>query len=576
MPDEEDVAIASDEFDEIVDIEGPGLVVIDLTTLTPDPVDFALETLDIAAGKPPRAPLPDSPPVPPEALMSIVNLEQLPLPLSDTRLFFFHYMVATNLSRRIDQTATPDYTARVYRKLGTTAEGGVHLPYGCWARDIPLETPGSTSPTWREENMAWEFDQMAAAGADGVFALLAGNTGLNHANAVRLLDVAATKTMKVILQPDCNGSWAMTPAQLADWLAPLAAKPANFRHADGSVYLSPHYAQRQWRSTSGANLSDAACAAKWAEFKTEMAGRGVPVRLLFVFDSLSDSRRDTYLAVPGLSEGMGVWGNRSPATNSIAPRVAQNQALIARGQTPIIPVAVEDERPRSGIYDECEGVQNYKTMWDIALQSAQDAPGLVIVQGVTWNDIAEGSAQHPSLHKGWSTLDLMTYFLARFKSGSGVLIQRDTVVLAHRSSFSDDRGAYVPPAGVTPKYQVPREGTSTPADIISSAWLLTAAATARIWVGSQVVAVWNLNPGLNLPPRANAPALRAAEPGTIRAEIIRDDVVVAEVTSPYRVYARGQAPWDDKSYRWCISGRTPVPQVAPSAPLTARTLSEQS
>lgn len=53
-------------------------------------------------------------------------------------------------------------------------------------------------------------------------------------------------------------------------------------------------------------------------------------------------------------------------------------------------------------------------------------------------------------------------------------------------------------------------------------------------------------------------------------------MVVAEVTSPYRVYARGQAPWDDKSYRWCISGRTPVPQVAPSAPLTARTLSEQS
>lgn len=503
---------------------------------------------------------------------SPVHLDQLPLPLKATRKLLFHLMVATNLAYRVDKDKDPDYTARVYRKLGTTAEGGVHLPYGCWMRDIPLETPPMVDPNWRESNLAWEFDQMRAAGGDGVFALLAGTSGPGYDNAVRVLNVAASKGMEVVLQPDCNGSWAMTPAQLADWLAPLAAHPAAMRHTDGSVYISPHYAQRQWRSSGGVNLSDAACAAKWAEFRSEMATRGIQTRVLYIFDSLSDSRRDTYAPI---AEGMGVWGNRSPATNAVAPRVAQNQALIARGLVPVIPVAWEDERPRSGVYDESEGAANGKAMWDIALQSAQGAPGLVIVQGVSWNDGSEGSAYYPSLHHGWSLLDLTTYFVGRFKTGGGVPIHEDTVFLAHRTSFAADRGTYQPPAGVAPKYQELRSGSSPAADIIGSAWVLSAPAVGRIWVGSQLVAQWHLYAGLQVPSRSLCPALRAAEPGAIRAEIIRDGSVVASVTSPYRVYALGTAPWDDKSYRWVTSGRPPVTQL-PNGSLALRTLGEQS
>lgn len=464
-----------------------------------------------------------------------------------TKKVFAHYMAASNLVRSISNT-NPDYYQNVYLAPGTTAEGGKHLPYGCWARDVPILRPVSSSSTWKQDDMEWECRQAQDAGIDGWTLLMSGPNGANQTTATAMLRAAEATGHLIVLQPDCNSTYALTEQAMADWLAPMAASTACYR-IGGKVVISPHYAQRQGGTSTGGILSTSAQVTWWTNFKNIMAAKGVPVELWIILDNeQNDGRLAAYATI---AHALGVWGSRSVANNNVTSRKNRIAAIKAAGLKSIQTVAFEDERPRSGVYDEARGFEANQAQWQIAIESDSD-----YVQLATWNDASETSSIYPSMNHGWRVLDFMTYYLAWYKDGTPPTIAQDVVFGAHRGSFKDDHGTYVNPSGTT-LYQQPRADSSAAVDIIDAVWFLTSAATCRIMQGATVLGTATLSSGVQRLPSINVPTLVAADPATnpIRFEIVRSATVIASVTSPYRVAANGTSLLDDKCYRVVSSAR---------------------
>lgn len=463
--------------------------------------------------------------------------------LSKTKKVFAHFMAASNLVRNISNT-NPDYYQNVYLNVGSSAEGGKHQPYACYMRDAPILRPVSSSTTWKQDDMEWECRQAQAAGIDGFTLLMSGSSGANGTTATTMIRAAEVTGHKIILMPDCNSTYALTPAGMADWLATLGTSAACYT-IGGKLLVMPHYAHRQG-GTATTSLSLTDNVTWWTQFKTEMSNRGKPIELWPIFDDES-SRRTAFASI---SYGIGVWGSRSVANNVLANQTARIATAHGLGLKWCQTVAMEDERPRSSVFDEALGTQALQAQWDIAIQGDAD-----IVQLATWNDGSEGSALYPSQNHGWRALDLLTYWIAWYKDGTAPTIGQDVVFGAHRGSFVADHGTYVNPTGGSTTYQALRSGSSAAADIVDAVWFLIAPAQCRITVGASGATTQTLGAGLQRFP--TPPALAAADPAStpIKFEIIRSGTTVASVTSPYKVYANGTAPIDDRSYRLVSSAR---------------------
>lgn len=474
-----------------------------------------------------------------------------------TKEVYAHYMAASNLVRSISNTV-PDYYDNVYLTAGTTAEGGKHLPYGCWARDAPILRPVSSSPTWKLDDMVWECQQAQASGIDGWYLLLSGPSGANQTTATLMIQAAEQTGHRIILQPDCNGPInTMTPAAAADWLAPMCASPAIKRNS-GKPVVSMHYAQRLGTAVGSTAIPSITTNRDWIiAFKAAMASRGAAmttggftaVDVDLIFDN-----EDNYLAThAAIARAIGRWGARSVASNSLSTRTGKLAAIKAAGCLAIQTVAFEDERPRSGVYDEALGWQAFQRQWDIAIQGNAD-----IVQLATWNDTSETSSFYPSRRHGWALLDALVYYLAWFKDGSAPTITQDVVFGAHRSAFAADQGTYRNASGTT-LFQTVRPESSAPVDIVDAMWFLTASATCRITVGGGTPVSATLSAGLQrLPTPAALGAVDPAAGTNIKFEIVRSSDVVASVTSPYKVNALGTSLLDDKCYNALSSARPPA------------------
>lgn len=442
------------------------------------------------------------------ALPSLGELRRSP------RKAFAHYLPSLPVSLD-NKPSDVDYYARQY--LTPDGEGRRHRAYGGFLRDRPLPRDVRTGQDWRSQDLQEEVRQAISVGLDGfaVDLLTApGGTGgsARVSGAVELMLDAAQAVdpqFEILLMPDMVGSLKrLSPEALAAYVARLGAHPSAYRLADGRLVVAPFHTETHPASW-------------WARFLEEMSTtQSTPVAFLPVF---LDEREHVEAFAP-FSYGLGSWGSRNPDDNdptargSASPR-GRVDAVRSRGLTWMHPVSVQDERPRSGTYQEARGTETLRRTWEVAISS-----GAELVQVATWNDYAEGSHVAPSPQQGYGFLDVSAYYLTWWKTGQRPTLLRDTLHLTHRTHAVAAR-----PTGPQTRLMQLR-GSTAPRDEVEALAFLTAPATVVVRVG-QAETRCALPAGVAV---CRAPL----QVGAVSATLERDGLTTVQVQSPRSVVAR--------------------------------------
>ncbi|MEU8774507.1 glycoside hydrolase family 71 protein [Streptomyces sp. NPDC048606] len=434
------------------------------------------------------------------------------------KLVFAHYFTPYPLS--LDNAAADvDYYTRNY--LRPAGENGRHLGYGGLLRDRPPPVAPGTGD-WEYANLLREVRTARAAGLDGFTLDLLSLSGKNWERSTALLRAAhaVDPGFKIMLMPDMTSLDTDDPAVLADALATLAASPAAHRLGDGRLVVSPFKAEAKdvgW----------------WERVLDRLASRH-GVRTAFVPLFLDFAAHGTAFAP--ISHGFSEWGSRSHVGQEGATEdVRRAHAL---GKIWMQPVSVQDARPNQGVYDEAGNTATLRSTWTHAIEDGADW-----VQLTTWNDYSEGSHIAPSLHNGSTYLDLTSYYLTRFKTGSWPEIVRDTLYLTSRTQFT---GAAPTAPGQTRLMSL-RKGSAAARDTVEVLSFLTASGTVRTTVGAAKAAH-------ETPAGVHARLLPLA-PGTSSARLAREGSEEVRVELPYPVERTPDV--QDLQYYAATSGRKP-------------------
>lgn len=430
------------------------------------------------------------------------------VPAASSRLVLAHYVPWFPVSFD-NRPASADTYATAY--LTPSGEGGKHSAYGGYLRDRPLARAVSTDPAWRDDDVRGEVREAIAAGIDG-FAVdipSVSPTARSWSAVVRLLKAAhdVDPSFRVLLQPDMVGLARFDGATISSALASLASYPAAMRLPDGRLVVSPYFAEKRtvawWTDWIGSTAVD----------------HGVDVALFPVLQN-DLAWADDFAPI---SIGVGNWGSRNPAWNSptaggtTSPR-GRIAAAHARGDLWMQPVSVQDERPRSGLFDEAANTQNLRDTWQVARDGGAD---WVLLP--TWNDYAEGTAIAPSTRHGRALLDLVAYYASWFKDGRPPQIVREGVYLTHRTQL----------AGAVPEYAqttlMSLRGGTPARDTVEALSFLTAPATVSVTVGG-VTTSCTAAAGVSS-------CVAPLRPGTVGVVVTRSSGAVASVASPYPVDA---------------------------------------
>ncbi|MEU8527379.1 glycoside hydrolase family 71 protein [Streptomyces sp. NPDC048629] len=447
----------------------------------------------------------------------------LPFDLPSTRVLrdsgkpvFAHYFTPYPLSLD-NEPPERDYYARNY--LTPQGEKGKHSAYGGLLRDRPLPAPRE-SGDWELAHLRQEIRTARDAGLDGFTLDILSLTGRNAERVENLLRAADAEDpgFRIVLMPDMT-SLETSPDALADALARLARHRSAHRLADGRLVVSPFKAEAQspdwWQRTTAALERE----------------HGIRTALVPLFlDFAANAER-----FAPISHGFSEWGSRSYSTQSGSEDATRRAHRL--GKIWMQPVSVQDARPNQGVYDEAGNTETLRASWGEAIDNRADW-----VQLTTWNDYSEGSHFAPSQHNGYAYLDLTSYYLTRFKTGSWPRIERDTLYLTSRVQFAAAR----PPTGTQSLLTEPRDGSAAPRDTVEVLAFLTGPATLETWTGDE---------------RAGGPApagvsarLLPLRTGTSGARVVRDGTTTTSVTSRYPV--RDRVARQDLQYYAVTSGRS--------------------
>jgi len=444
---------------------------------------------------------------PPPAPSASGRAFAVPAPNTSAKKVFAHYFPPYPIS--LDNKAPEsDYYARNY--LDPKGEGGKHAAYGGLLRDRPLGR-APLSGDWRTTDLKTEVRQAAGAGVDGFTVDIMSLSGRNWDTTVRLMDAAATSGTGFTVVPNIDATASVrtaSPEAVAAKLAELYKSPSAHRLADGRYLLSSFKAE-------GKEVS------WWSSIISVLQQKyGVRVAFVAVFLNASDANMAQFAPI---SYALSNWG---PRTEQIARAAADNVARARRlGVKWMSPVAIQDMRPRNGLFAEADNTATLRAMWDRAIDGGAD-----LVQMATWNDYSETTSFAPSVHHGESFLDINAYYLSQFKTGAAPKITGDAVYVSHRMQL----------AGATSLLGIPLMrptlgGAKAPArDTVEVLTMLRAPAVVTVTVGGSSkridapAGLWSTTVPLSV--------------GTVSAQATRSGSTIASVTSPFRVQSRLEAP----------------------------------
>uniref|UniRef100_A0AAU2JXC8 Glycoside hydrolase family 71 protein n=1 Tax=Streptomyces sp. NBC_00049 TaxID=2903617 RepID=A0AAU2JXC8_9ACTN len=431
------------------------------------------------------------------------------------KLVFAHYFTPYPLSLD-NASAGGDYYTRNY--LDPDGESGKHEKYGGLLRDRPLPV-APKSGDWEYANLQQEVRTARAAGIDGFTLDMLSLSGKNWDRSNLLMAAARSvdPAFKIMLMPDMTSLKTDDPAVLAEAVATLGDASAAHRLPDGRLVVSPFKAE-------------AKSVAWWTQvidiLKTRHGVRTAFVPLFLDFGAHSGE-------FAPISHGFSEWGSRSYVGQESSTRDVKRAHDM--GKIWMQPVSVQDARPNQGIYDEAGNTATLRSTWTHAIEDGADW-----VQLTTWNDYSEGSQFAPSLHNGHTYLDLTSYYLTRFKTGSWPKIVRDTLYLTARTQFAN-----ADPTGDQSLLMSLRKGSAAPRDTVEVLSFLTAPAVVRTAVGSAS--------DTHDAPAGLHSELLPLKPGTHSAEVVRDGKAAADVELPYPVDRKVDV--QDLQYYGASSGR---------------------
>lgn len=431
------------------------------------------------------------------------------------KLVFAHYFTPYPLS--LDNAAADgDYYTRHY--LNPDGESGKHGRYGGLLRDRPLPV-APRQGDWEYANLQQEVRTARAAGIDGFTLDMLSFSGRNWDRCNLLMAAARSvdPAFKIMLMPDMTSLKTDDPRVLAGAIATLGDAPAAHRLPDGRLVVSPFKAEEK--------------SAAWWSRVLEVLRSEHGVRTAFVPLFLDFAAH--HEAFAPLSHGFSEWGSRSYVGQEGNTRdVRKAHAL---GKIWMQPVSVQDARPNQGVYDEAGNTATLRSTWTHAIEDGADW-----VQLTTWNDYSEGTQFAPSLHNGHTYLDLSSYYLTRFKTGSWPEIVRDTLYLTARTQF-----ASADPTGGQSLLMAPRKGTAPPRDTVEVLSFLAGPGSVRTTVGSAQ--------RTHEAPAGVHAELLPLKPGTASAAVVRGGRPGAEVRLPYAVDRTVEV--QDLQYYGATSGR---------------------
>ncbi|MGW7115443.1 glycoside hydrolase family 71 protein [Streptomyces xanthophaeus] len=431
------------------------------------------------------------------------------------KLVFAHYFTPYPLSLD-NASANTDYYTRNY--LNPDGESGKHERYGGLLRDRPLPVQPK-SGAWELANLQQEVRTARAAGIDGFTLDMLSLSGKNWERSTMLMEAARSvdPAFKIMLMPDMTSLKTYDPGVLADAVAALGKAPSAHRLGDGRLVVSPFKAE-------------AKSVAWWnGVIDTLKSRHGIRTAFVPLFLDFQANSAD----FAPISYGFSEWGSRSYVGQDSSTRDVRRAHGL--GKIWMQPVSVQDARPNQGIYDEAGNTATLRSTWTRAIDDGADW-----VQLTTWNDYSEGSQFAPSQHNGYAYLDLTSYYLTKFKTGSWPRIVRDTLYLTARTQF-----ASADPTGDQSLVMSLRKGSAAPRDTVEVLSFLTAPADVRTAVG----------PAKNT---HDAPAgihseLLPLKTGTSSAQVVRDGKTRAEVELPYPVDHKVEV--QDLQYYAATSGR---------------------
>ncbi|OEJ34577.1 hypothetical protein BGK67_27460 [Streptomyces subrutilus] len=431
------------------------------------------------------------------------------------KLVFAHYFTPYPLS--LDNArADGDYYARHY--LNPDGESGKHGKYGGLLRDRPLPVEPKAGD-WEYANLQQEVRTARAAGLDGFTLDMLSFSGRNWDRCNLLMAAARSvdPAFKIMLMPDMTSLKTDDPAVLAEAIARLGAAPAAHRLPDGRLVVSPFKAEEK-------------SAAWWTRvLEILRSEHGVKTAFVPLFLDFA-AHADTFAPI---SHGFSEWGSRSYVGQEGNTRDVRKAH--GMGKIWMQPVSVQDARPNQGVYDEAGNTATLRSTWTHAIEDGADW-----VQLTTWNDYSEGTQFAPSLHNGYAYLDLTSYYLTRFKTGSWPKIVRDTLYLTARTQF-----AAADPTGGQSLLMAPRKGTAAPRDTVEVLSFLAGPAVVRTAVGSAQ--------DTHDAPAGVHSELLPLKPGTASATVVRGGKDGTRVRLPYAVDRTVEV--QDLQYYAATSGR---------------------
>jgi hypothetical protein len=410
------------------------------------------------------APPPQSPdPAPAEPAAAIRYFHSEVVEKQGQRKVFAHYMTSFPIS--IDnKDPDQDYYATQY--LTVHGEHGKHAAYGGFLRDRPLPRPVGDRTDWQLADLETEIGQAKSVGIDGFAVDVLEPRAASNVVSRMLGAAAAVGDFSILVTPDVTGPLgAMSPDAFAADVAPYLVAPSAFHLDDGRPVLGAFAAERKpaawW--TNVLNILR-------TTFKTSAAF--VPT-----FVNVADSPE----SFASFSYGFSMWGGRNPSAMADQDLGRGSPVDVIRrtrqlGKLWMQPVAFQDARPRSGVFEEADNGLTNRLAWQLADQQRADW-----VQLVTWNDYSESTAMAPSVAHGWRILDMNAYDITWFKTGTPPAIVRDALFVSFRNQ----------PVSATPKYPetslahvVPT--SVAPRDMVEVVAFATEPAQVSLRAGTQV------------------------------------------------------------------------------------------